>query len=71
MAEQSFGVGALPGTKVARGHGDHMPHDGVHLSEAERAGPPAIRHGDGQMSATAHSRHGPHHHSEPAMRKGK
>ena len=62
MHGQSFGVGPLPGTHTVGGHGDHMPHDGVHLHDQHRAGPPAIHQGDDNMHATAHSHHGPHHH---------
>lgn len=45
-------------------HGSHMPHDGVHLADEHRSGPPAIHQGEGMMDATAHSHHGPHHHGK-------
>lgn len=64
MKEDSFGVGSLPGTKIAMNHGAHMPHDGVHLDDKKRSGPPAIDMGKGMMDATAHSHHGPHMHKE-------
>lgn len=59
----NFGVGSIPGTHHLQGHGDHVPHDGVHLHDHHRSGPPALHQGDGNMHATAHSHHGPHHHS--------
>ena len=62
MEGQSFGVGPLPGTHTTHNHGEHMPHDGVHLHDHHRAGPPALHQGDGNMHATAHSHMGPHHH---------
>jgi hypothetical protein len=62
MKEDSFGVGPLPGTHIAMNHGEHMPHDGVHLHDDHRSGPPSIDMGDDMMDATAHSHHGPHHH---------
>lgn len=58
----TFGVGDLPGTMVARNHGSHMPHDGVHLKDEHRSGPPSISMGSDMMDATHHSHHGPHHH---------
>lgn len=58
----NFGVGPLPGTHTTHNHGEHMPHDGVHLHDEHRAGRPAIHMGDGNMHATAHSHMGPHHH---------
>jgi hypothetical protein len=64
MKGESFGVGPLPGTRTAQNHGEHMPHDGVHLEDGHRAGPPPIDMGKGNMAATAHSHHGPHHHHE-------
>jgi|HubBroStandDraft_1064217.scaffolds.fasta_scaffold02177_11 hypothetical protein len=63
VGASNFGVGPLPGHAVAHNHGGHMPHDGVHLGDHERAGPPALHMGDGNMHATAHSHHGPHHHN--------
>jgi hypothetical protein len=36
---------------------------GKMLADSERAGPPRINRGPGQMGATAHSDHGPHHAS--------
>ena len=62
MPGENFGVGSLPGTHITHNQGDHMPHDGVHLADEHRSGPPGIHMGDGQMGATAHSHHGPHHH---------
>ena len=61
MPRQSFGVDPLPGTKTARNHGAHMAHDGVTFEDGERSGPPMLNQGKGNMAATAHSRHGPHH----------
>lgn len=58
----NFGVESLPGTSKVRGHGDHMPHDGYHLGDDERAGGPMIDMGKSSMGATRHSNHGPHHH---------
>jgi hypothetical protein len=52
----------LPGTHIAMNHGEHMPHDGVHLHDHHRSGPPSIDMGHDMMDATAHSHHGPHHH---------
>jgi hypothetical protein len=62
MKGESFGVGPIPGTHIAMNHGEHMPHDGVHLADEHRAGPPAIHMGDEMMHSSAHSHHGPHHH---------
>ena len=62
MRAESFGVGPVPGTARLPGHGEHMPHDGVHLADHERSSPPPISRGDGMMSAEANSDHGPHHH---------
>ena len=64
MKGGDFGVGPVPGTHRMRGMGEHMPHDGVHLGDHERAGPPSLEMGEGRMHATAHSHHGPHHHHE-------
>jgi hypothetical protein len=64
---QSMAEGNMTG---GPGHGDHMPHDGVHLGDHERSGPPGISLGKGMMSATAHSHHGPHHHHEHGGKKG-
>ena len=60
----NFGVMPLHEANRTGGqmHGGHVPHDGVHLHDSERAGPPMLEQGDGQMAATAHSHHGPHHH---------
>ena len=60
---ETFGVGPIPGTHHLAGHGEHMPHDGVHLRDEHRSNPPGLHQGDGNMHATAHSHHGPHHHS--------
>lgn len=46
--------------------GAHVAHDGMMLSESERAGPPTLHMGDDKMGATAHSHHGPHMHSHDA-----
>ena len=62
MKGGDFGVSMYPGRRTIGSHGDHMPHDGVHLGDHERAGPPALHMGDDKMHATAHSHHGPHHH---------
>lgn len=62
MPGGDFGVGPLPGTHTTHNHGEHMPHDGVHLHDHHRSNPPAIHMGDGNMHATHHSHHGPHHH---------
>ena len=62
MKADSFGVGPIPGTHISMNHGEHMPHDGVHLADHKRSGPPSIDMGKGTMDATAHSHHGPHHH---------
>lgn len=62
MGGGGFGVGPIPGTHMLQNHGAHMPHDGVHLADEHRSGPPAIAVGDG-MHATAHSHHGPHNHN--------
>jgi hypothetical protein len=59
MKGDTFGVGPLPGTKVAMRHGSHMKSDGEVFSDKERSGPPGIKIGSG-MSATAHSDHGPY-----------
>lgn len=64
MPEETFGVGPLPGTHITHNQGEHMPHDGVHLHDQDRAGPPPLYQGDYQMHATAHSHHGPHTHSQ-------
>jgi hypothetical protein len=64
MAGETFGVGPLPGTHITHNQGEHMPHDGVHLHDQDRAGPPPLYQGDDQMHATAHSHHGPHTHSQ-------
>lgn len=72
-ASETFGVGPIPGTHHLQGHGDHVPHDGVHLHDEHRSNPPGIPQGDGQMHATHHSHHGPHHHhgvEMAAMRGG-
>jgi len=69
MAGGSFGVGSIPGTHVMHSHGEHMPHDGVHLADHERAGPPMLHQGKGNMHATAHSNHGPHHHPHEHVHK--
>ena len=64
MPSETFGIGKLPGTEIMQNHGAHMPHDGVHLRDHERSGPPAIDMGKGMMDATHHSHHGPHHHHD-------
>lgn len=58
---------------LAEANGNHVtnPHpaeesmkyggQGSMLGDGERAGPPHISRGAGQMGATAHSDHGPHH----------
>ena len=66
----NFGVGSIPGTHTMRNHGEHMPHDGVHLADEHRSGPPAIDMGKGMMDATAHSHHGPHHHHDMPIHEG-
>jgi hypothetical protein len=60
----NFGVMAFHEANRSGGqnHGAHMEHDGVHLHDAHRSGPPALHMGEGQMHASAHSHHGPHHH---------
>ena len=58
---ESFATGNKDGAHMG-GHGDHVEHDGLHLHDDHRAGPPAIHMGDGMMHATHHSHHGPHHH---------
>ena len=67
MSGESFGVGSLPGTRIAGNMAGKMSHDGMHLGDHERAGPPNMAQGDGMMHATAHSHHGPHLHHEPKM----
>lgn len=67
MGGESFGIGSLPGTHVMQNHGEHMPHDGVHLHDEHRSGPPSIHMGDDNMHATHHSHHGPHHHPHEHM----
>lgn len=66
MTGESFGVEPFHIANKTGGHehGSHMPHDGVHLHDDHRAGPPPIHMGEGHMHATAHSHHGPHHHHE-------
>lgn len=70
MSGDSFGVGSLPGSRTAGNMGAHMPHDGVHLHDHDRAGPPTIDQGAGNMGATAHSHHGPHHHRDATGKRG-
>jgi hypothetical protein len=67
MKGENFGVGSMPGTHIVGNHGDHMPHDGMHLADEHRSGPPALDQGKGMMGATAHSHHGPHHHHSDKM----
>ena len=62
MKGGDFGVSTYPGRETVGGHGDHMHHDAIVLSDSQRAGPPGLHMGDGSMAATAHSRHGPHGH---------
>lgn len=62
MAGGNFGVGSLPGTHIAQNHGAHVAHDGIHMDDGARSGPPSISMGKGMMDATAHSHHGPHGH---------
>lgn len=63
MGGDNFGVGSLSSVQgSSQNHGSHMPHDGVHLGDHERSNPPGIKMGSGNMHATAHSHHGPHHH---------
>lgn len=65
-----FGVEKLSQTNGAlMSHGSHVPHDGIHLRDEERAGPPGIKQGSSSMRATAHSYHGPHMHTSPKMGK--
>lgn len=68
----NFGVMAFPEANRSGGqnHGSHMPHDGVHLGDHERANPPNFPQGEGNMHATAHSHHGPHHHTHTAVPSG-
>jgi len=61
MAGGSFGVGPLPGTRRIPMN-THVPHDGMHLADHERANPPTLDMGKDNMGATAHSHHGPHGH---------
>jgi len=63
MTGENFGVGPIPGTHITHNQGAHMPHDGVMLHDHHRANPPMLHQGDDAMHATAHSHHGPHHHS--------
>ena len=63
MKSGDFGVSEYPGRRHLPNMGSHMPHDGVHLHDDHRAGPPAIHQGEHAMHATAHSHHGPHHHT--------
>ena len=60
----NFGIEPLHEANRSGGqnHGSHVEHDGLHLHDRRRAGPPAIDMGEGMMAATAHSHHGPHHH---------
>lgn len=62
MSGGNFGVGPLPGTKIAQNHGAHVRHDGIVHRDADRANRPNMHMGKGNMAATAHSMHGPHHH---------
>jgi hypothetical protein len=64
MAAGDFGVSPYPGRVSGRGHGDHMPHDGVMLHDKHRMSPPGIERGGDMMAAEAHSDHGPHHHGK-------
>ena len=64
MSGDTFGVQSMAAGNMTggQGHGDHVAHDGIHLGDHERSGPPALDLGAGKMGATAHSHHGPHHH---------
>jgi hypothetical protein len=68
----NFGVEPFHRANMTGGqmHGAHVAHDGVHLHDGERAGPPAIHQGEGMMHATAHSHHGPHHHHHTKVPHG-
>ena len=68
MKPETFGVGEYPGRRsipMATG----STHDGAHLADHERANPPSINMGDGNMDATRHSHHGPHGHPHTIHRK--
>lgn len=69
----NFGVMPLAEANRSGGqsHGSAAPHDGVHLGDHERSGPPGINMGRSSMSATAHSNHGPHMHTMHGGKRGK
>lgn len=71
MKGESFGVGPIPGTHIAQNHGAHMPHDGMMMHDDGRANKPNMHMGDGHMTATAHSHHGPHHHDHTVVPEGR
>lgn len=64
MGGDNFGVQSMSAGNMAGGqnHGSHVAHDGIHLGDHERSNPPGLKMGSGNMHATAHSHHGPHHH---------
>lgn len=57
----SFGCQSFAAMNQGHSNPDHDADTGRRLDDGARAGGPNLARGAGQMAATSHSDHGPHH----------